>query len=45
MLEARGVEVSEAERERILGCVDTELLGSWLDRVLSATSTADVLED
>jgi hypothetical protein len=41
-LRARGVVVSEADRERILSCKDEELLDGWFGRVFSATSVDEL---
>lgn len=40
VLEARGVEVSEAEREAILNCRDLEQLRVWLQRAVVVDTTA-----
>lgn len=42
LLGHRGVEVSEEDRERIVGCGDPDVLGLWFRRALTATSTAEV---
>jgi hypothetical protein len=42
-IEKRGWEIDEAQRLRIVGCVDRAMLDRWLDRVLSATSLDDLL--
>lgn len=42
LLGHRGIEVSEEDRERIVGCGDPDVLDLWLTRVLTATSTAEV---
>ncbi|MGW7722906.1 hypothetical protein [Streptomyces canus] len=34
VLRRRGVEVSESVQERVMACVDLELLETWLDRSL-----------
>jgi hypothetical protein len=34
--------VSEAVRERIASCGDLELLGTWLDRSLTAMNAEDL---
>lgn len=41
-LKARGVEVSESARERILSCTDEELLGTWVVRAVTATSVEEL---
>ncbi|MFH8339920.1 hypothetical protein [Streptomyces sp. AM6-12] len=38
ILGARGVEVSDSVRERVMACVDLDVLGTWLDRSLTVTS-------
>ena len=43
-LAARGIAVSNAERERILGERDVERLERWFDRAMVAASLADVLD-
>ncbi|KAF4410455.1 MULTISPECIES: hypothetical protein [Streptomyces] len=45
ILEDRGLEVSDAARERITGCKDPALLRHWLRRALSATSTEDIFTE
>ncbi|MGB9994720.1 hypothetical protein ACPMJQ_09065 [Streptomyces pseudogriseolus] len=37
-----GVEVSEADRERIVGWGDPDVLGLWFRKALTATSTAEI---
>ncbi|PWI07109.1 hypothetical protein DIZ27_29635 [Streptomyces sp. NWU339] len=44
LLERREVELSEAERERILGCPDLDTLSLWFVRAITATSAAEVFE-
>ncbi|MFJ4617907.1 hypothetical protein [Streptomyces sp. NPDC088812] len=44
VLEVRGIEVPDAARERVASCTDLEMLGTWLDRSLTA-STAEELFD
>jgi hypothetical protein len=41
-LEARGLAPTEADRARVLGCVDAERLQEWLRRALTAKSLGDV---
>jgi hypothetical protein len=43
VLEGRGIAVSSAQREEILGCTDLERLDRWLLRAGVATSAAEVL--
>ncbi|MEV0281425.1 hypothetical protein AB0I22_34285 [Streptomyces sp. NPDC050610] len=45
LLDQRGIEVSDEARERITGCYDSETLITWLTRVVSANSVADLFED
>ncbi|MFF3937747.1 hypothetical protein [Streptomyces phaeofaciens] len=45
ILDRRGVEVSEAVRERITSCADLEVLGTWLDRSLTATSAEELFAE
>jgi hypothetical protein len=42
VLDARGLTVSDAQRERILGCSDLEVLKAWLRRA-AIVATADAL--
>ncbi|MFI2505287.1 hypothetical protein [Streptomyces sp. NPDC018972] len=44
LLGHRGVEVSEEDRERIIGCGDPDVLDLWLTRALTATSAAEVFD-
>ncbi|MCB9737899.1 MAG: hypothetical protein H6747_01450 [Deltaproteobacteria bacterium] len=44
VLRARGLAVSDAERDQISACHDLELLERWLMRAATVTSTAAVLE-
>ncbi|MFJ7771840.1 hypothetical protein ACIQ1J_26430 [Streptomyces sp. NPDC097107] len=43
LLDGRGIEVSEEERARIVGCADLDTLGVWFTRAITAVSTAEVL--
>jgi hypothetical protein len=45
VLEARGVSVTEEQRQRILGCRDLEQLDRWLVRAVTASAAADVFID
>ena len=45
VLEARGASVSEAQRQKILACLDLELLGRWLRRAALAASAEEVLAE
>jgi hypothetical protein len=44
ILEGRGIAVSSAQREEILGCTDLERLDRWLSRAAVATSADEVLD-
>jgi len=39
VLDARGLVVSDADRERILGCTDLELLARWIRRAATVAAT------
>ena len=43
VLDARGVSVSTAARDRILGCTDLAQLDTWLRRAVTATTADDVI--
>ena len=43
MLQARGLQVSEAVRARVLGCKDHSMLDHWLLRAATAASDNDVI--
>lgn len=45
VLEARGIDVPEAVRERITGCGDPEILRHWLRRAVTAPTAEDVFTD
>jgi len=42
VLEARGVDVSDAERERITSCTDLKQLKRWIIRAVTAEKTGDL---
>jgi predicted transposase YdaD len=44
ILTARGVQVDEAARQRILTCTDLDTLDRWFDKALNATTLSDVLD-
>jgi hypothetical protein len=44
-LSARGVQVDDAARQRILTCTDVATLDRWFDRALNATTLREVLDD
>jgi hypothetical protein len=43
VLAARGIPVSDAHRERILGCTDVETLDAWIQRAVVAATAAAVV--
>lgn len=45
LLEARGIPVSDADRDRITTCNNLRILTHWFDRAITATSIAEVFED
>jgi hypothetical protein len=42
ILDKRGIELTDAQRERILGCIDLEMLGRWLDASIDATTADEI---
>ena len=42
VLEARGLDVTEAERERITACTDLRQLKKWITRAVTAEKTSDL---
>jgi hypothetical protein len=42
VLEARGLDVTDAERERITGCTDLRQLKKWLTRAATAEKSSDI---
>ena len=42
ILDKRGIELTDAQRERILGCIDLETLGRWLDASIDATTADEI---
>ena len=42
VLEARGLDVSDAERERITSCADLKQLKRWITRAVTAEKTGDL---
>jgi hypothetical protein len=42
VLQARGLGVTDAERERITGCTDLRQLKKWVTRAVTAEKTADL---
>jgi hypothetical protein len=45
VLVARGLQVPDEIRERVLACSDTAQLETWSDRAATAASVADVFSD
>ncbi|MFF4114886.1 hypothetical protein [Streptomyces sp. NPDC001714] len=45
ILDLRGVEVAEAERDLITDCGDLATLGIWFDRAVTATSAQELFAD
>ncbi|WP_053744967.1 hypothetical protein [Streptomyces sp. NRRL WC-3618] len=44
-LERRGIPVSDADRDRITTCDAPDTLTRWIDRAITATSTAEVFAE
>jgi hypothetical protein len=42
VLERRGIAVTDADHDRITACTDTSMLGTWLDRSLTASKASDL---
>jgi hypothetical protein len=42
VLDARGLKVTAAQRERIVGCADLKQLQDWITRAATAATAADV---
>jgi hypothetical protein len=45
VLASRGIAAPQPTRDRIEACNDTELLETWFDRALAATTLGDVFID
>ncbi|MGW6902902.1 hypothetical protein [Streptomyces sp. NPDC054940] len=45
LLDRRGIDVSNDDRERITSCDDLGVLGRWFDRAITAASTTEVFAD
>ncbi|WP_234332262.1 glycosyltransferase family 2 protein [Streptomyces sp. NRRL F-5650] len=45
ILEARGIGIPDSVRERVVGCTDLGVLGTWLDRSLSVTRAEELFAD
>ena len=44
VLDARGLVVTDAQRERILGCTDLEMLARWVRRAATVSATDALFE-
>ncbi|WP_327172187.1 hypothetical protein OG471_25250 [Streptomyces sp. NBC_01336] len=42
VLDVRGIALTEAAREKITACTDTQLLHQWLERPATATTAEEV---
>lgn len=42
ILHLRAIDIPESARERVNGCTDPELLGTWFDRALTATTAEEL---
>ncbi|WP_236064669.1 hypothetical protein [Streptomyces poriferorum] len=42
VLDVRGIALTEAAREKITACADTQLLHQWLERAATATTAEEV---
>ncbi|MFF0160080.1 hypothetical protein ACFYRY_21470 [Streptomyces sp. NPDC005263] len=45
ILGSRAIEISDAVRDRVLGCSDLDVLGGWLGRSLSVTSAEELFAE
>ncbi|HLL68131.1 MAG TPA: hypothetical protein VK453_20800 [Micromonosporaceae bacterium] len=45
VLEARGVEVPDAARERIASCIDLDQLDAWVRRAATANDINDLFDE
>ncbi|MFI6936713.1 hypothetical protein [Streptomyces sp. NPDC050287] len=45
VLGARGIEISDPVRGRVMGCTDLDVLGAWLGRSLSVTSAEELFAE
>ncbi|KUL24485.1 hypothetical protein [Streptomyces regalis] len=45
LLDRRGIDVSDADRERITSCDDLDTLGRWFDRAVTAPSAEEIFAD
>ena len=42
ILDLRAIDIPDAARERVNGCTDLELLGTWFDRALTVTTAEEL---
>lgn len=42
ILDLRAIDIPESARERVNGCTDLELLGTWFDRALTVTTAEEL---
>ncbi len=45
VLEVRGVETLDSVRDRVTACTDLDVLGTWLDRSLSAERAEELFAE
>ncbi|WP_405885679.1 hypothetical protein OG762_26925 [Streptomyces sp. NBC_01136] len=45
ILDLRAIDIPEAARERVNACTDLELLSTWFDRALTATTTEELFAE
>jgi hypothetical protein len=42
ILDLRAIDIPDAARERVNGCTDLELLGTWFDQALTVTTAEEL---
>ncbi|MFI6639261.1 hypothetical protein [Streptomyces sp. NPDC050504] len=42
LLDRRGIDVSDEQRERVMSCADLDVLGEWFDRAVTAATADEV---
>jgi hypothetical protein len=45
VLDARGLDITDAQRQRVLGCSDLQALARWLRRAVTVSSTDALFEE
>lgn len=45
VLDARGLDITDAQRQRVLGCSDLQTLARWLRRAVTVSSTSALFEE